>query len=1129
MERYESLGLVGEGSYGTVLKCRHKESGRLVAIKKFMDSDDDKTVKKIALREIKLLRQLRHDNLVNLLEVWKRRRRWYLVFEFVERTLLDDLEQNPNGLDLNTSRQYLYQVLRAVAFCHQQNIIHRDIKPENILISQGDVVKLCDFGFARTMTTPADGGVYTDYVATRWYRAPELLVGDTKYGKPVDVWAVGCLLLEMLTGQPLFPGDSDLDQIYHIVRCFGNLTAHHQELFYRNPVFSGVRLPQCSSRIPLEQRFPSVATNALDVAQSCLQMDPDSRAHCSELLEHPLFTQDSFDIRFLDELNAKIQKDHRENSTLPKIAKSQKRDKDDVNDKNQRRKDKKQSEGLEEKFNKEKEKGNKEDREDKLPKTKSKQPSKPKNMHNTSEPSVSTKQPKTSGAKIPETAAKVTKINHGQTAMKSKPGKAEFKKEPEISKPTRTRTSDSLETSKTAADLKNDNMVDTKPKHGKAASLEPREDNLENTNKKERNSMGAHSSCSENTSTSVSKKSMIEIQASLKFEPSQDFGKSKNNSNTKVLKLPKSLNADHPVKSSSPKPTFDCTVSTSEYTETVVTSTTSKSSNSDQKSININVVNVTSPTIPSTPKPCRTATTSKPQTSSSDRDTEQRLTSNSPKVIASTTKPSKTTSKSGPRITKENVSLSNSPSKSIYTDLSAQSSEGEGLALSALVPRETIQTGSSLDTKPKNDTTFVFSKPSTDLQTNKDLGEVLITTTAKQDSSNTSKQDILENYACFTKSPVSNKAVKHKDTSNSSSRDYKEGPEFNDPSSICQQTTTKSKITTESSTPSPNEIPVNKTPIATTAPKTLKMDDKENRQDLAPSVSINPTTKSLVDQIPKVARSSNLEFTEPSVNVLIGEPKTKLESFGNTTKSHITMMPKAQKTSETQNKRYISERNESMNVSTASFMASVNPDQASARILNNMYMSPDVNVLDFSVSSSSPPPPPPPPSSTPLLLPPSSTPLIPSISVVSTNSPGTSDHFTAGTGFHSATSNLRCTEKPWHQSGMYSRLTQQSLPSHLTGPLTYQMPERSQICEHSFLSDRCNVSNSGGNLVAKRKSDIHFPNVRSSVLPELRGREGKQHTKGPSKDQRKDKQPVQTLSPSDQQKLGNNSADTRMY
>ncbi|KAL0970613.1 hypothetical protein UPYG_G00244430, partial [Umbra pygmaea] len=178
---YENIGLVGEGSYGTVMKCRHKETGRIVAVKKFLESDHDKTVKKIALREINMLKQLHHQNLVSLLEVWKRRRRWYLVFEFVERTVLDDLEQSPTGLDYSCVRRYLYQILRAVSFCHQHSVIHRDIKPENILVSQGGVVKLCDFGFARTMAAPGES--YTDYVATRWYRPPELLVGDTKYGK----------------------------------------------------------------------------------------------------------------------------------------------------------------------------------------------------------------------------------------------------------------------------------------------------------------------------------------------------------------------------------------------------------------------------------------------------------------------------------------------------------------------------------------------------------------------------------------------------------------------------------------------------------------------------------------------------------------------------------------------------------------------------------------------------------------------------------------------------------------------------------------------------------------------------------------------------------------------------------
>ncbi|KAK5893143.1 hypothetical protein CgunFtcFv8_006042 [Champsocephalus gunnari] len=454
MERYESLGLVGEGSYGTVLKCRHRESGRLVAIKKFVDSDDDKTVKKIALREIKLLRQLRHDNLVNLLEVWKRRRRWYLVFEFVERTLLDDLEQNPTGLDLNTSRQILFQILRAAAFCHQQHIIHRDIKPENILISQCGVVKMCDFGFARTMTSPAEGGVYTDYVATRWYRAPELLVGDTKYGKAVDVWAFGCLLLEMLTGQPLFPGDSDLDQIYHIVRCFGNLTARHQELFYRNPGFSGVRLPEHSGRVPLDQRFPTIPPTALDLAQSCLHMDPERRAQCSELLEHPLFTQDAFHIRFVDELNAKIQKDHRENSKLPKITKTPRRERNEGDDGNRRSKEKKQTEDLDERGNEEKERKE----EEKMEKTKGKQPSKlSKTIRNPSEPLIPTKQSKTLGAKID---------NVPKTTVKSKAGRVtvgDQRKEQEAAKSTKTFTLDSL-------DRKDNNTLGAK--QGQVASLE---------------------------------------------------------------------------------------------------------------------------------------------------------------------------------------------------------------------------------------------------------------------------------------------------------------------------------------------------------------------------------------------------------------------------------------------------------------------------------------------------------------------------------------------------------------------------------------------------------------------------------------------------------------------------------
>lgn len=263
---------------------------------------------------------------MNLLEVCKKKKRWYLVFEFVDHTVLDDLEAFPNGLDCNRVRKYLFQIMRGIAFCHSHNIIHRDIKPENILVSQSGVVKLCDFGFARTLA--ASGEAYTDYVATRWYRAPELLVGDIKYGKAVDVWAIGSLVTEMLTGEPLFPGDSDIDQLYHITECLGNLIPRHQELLYKNPLFAGMRLPEVKEARSLDKRYPKLPAAVLDLAKKCLQIDPDKRPSCAELLECDFFNKDGFAERFTQELKLKIQKDARDHQ-LQKKSKISKRDKDD--------------------------------------------------------------------------------------------------------------------------------------------------------------------------------------------------------------------------------------------------------------------------------------------------------------------------------------------------------------------------------------------------------------------------------------------------------------------------------------------------------------------------------------------------------------------------------------------------------------------------------------------------------------------------------------------------------------------------------------------------------------------------------------------------------------------------------
>ena len=136
-------------------------------------------------------------------------------------------------------------MLKACAFIHSHNIIHRDIKPENMLLSKNGVLKICDFGFARTMIK-SEGSKFTDYVSTRWYRAPELLVGDVNYGKTVDVWAIGCIFVELVTGRPLFMGDSDYETLRQVLQCFHgseDLPERLKQAFSNNPLFQNAELP----------------------------------------------------------------------------------------------------------------------------------------------------------------------------------------------------------------------------------------------------------------------------------------------------------------------------------------------------------------------------------------------------------------------------------------------------------------------------------------------------------------------------------------------------------------------------------------------------------------------------------------------------------------------------------------------------------------------------------------------------------------------------------------------------------------------------------------------------------------------------------------------------------------------
>ncbi|RNF27126.1 putative mitogen-activated protein kinase, putative,kinase [Trypanosoma conorhini] len=301
MEGYETLGILGEGTYGVVVKARHRATGRIVAIKKYKQAEDDDHVRKTSLREVRVLKQLRHPNIISLLDVFRRDGKLYLVFEYVENTILQLIEEKRHGLSPEEVRRYTYQLLNGVDYCHAHNIVHRDVKPENILVSKDGVLKLCDFGFARQLSAK---GKYTDYVATRWYRAPELLVGDVSYGKPVDIWAIGCIFSELSDGQPLFPGDSDLDQLALIMRSCGPVPERMVDIFERNSLYRRVAFPATPLEESLQRRFYGSKASWLDFLTACLRTDPVERPSCAALMNMPYFTEDNFRVEYDAELRA---------------------------------------------------------------------------------------------------------------------------------------------------------------------------------------------------------------------------------------------------------------------------------------------------------------------------------------------------------------------------------------------------------------------------------------------------------------------------------------------------------------------------------------------------------------------------------------------------------------------------------------------------------------------------------------------------------------------------------------------------------------------------------------------------------------------------------------------------------
>ena len=218
-ERYQRTEKIGEGTYGIVYKAIDKVTNEIVALKKIRLEHEDEGVPSTAVREISLLKEINHPNVIRLRDLVSSETRLYLIFDFLDHDLKKYLEISAGPLASLVVKDYLFQLLLGLAVCHANRIVHRDLKPQNILIDKKGNVQLADFGLARAFGLPIK--TYTHEVVTLWYRPPEILLGSKQYSTPVDIWSMGCIFAEMAEKTPLFIGDSEIDQIFKIFRIMG--------------------------------------------------------------------------------------------------------------------------------------------------------------------------------------------------------------------------------------------------------------------------------------------------------------------------------------------------------------------------------------------------------------------------------------------------------------------------------------------------------------------------------------------------------------------------------------------------------------------------------------------------------------------------------------------------------------------------------------------------------------------------------------------------------------------------------------------------------------------------------------------------------------------------------------------
>lgn len=285
---FEKISTIGRGSYGVVYKVRKRVSQDIVALKRVKLNTNtngyEEGIPSSSLREIAALKNLRHPNIMELFEVIHTGTSIYLVFEYLDQDLKKILDDTSSGLAEKVARNYMWQLLKGIAFCHTRRILHRDLKLQNLLVNKDGVVKLADFGLARGMSLPLR--VYTKEVVTLWYRAPELLLGAEIYGPAVDIWSLGCIFYEMLTKKVLFPGDSEIDQLFKIFQILGTPTSKNWA--------DVMNLPHFKTNFPIWpgkdlKKLLGGNEEATDLISKMLIYDPLKRISAQDAMKHSNF------------------------------------------------------------------------------------------------------------------------------------------------------------------------------------------------------------------------------------------------------------------------------------------------------------------------------------------------------------------------------------------------------------------------------------------------------------------------------------------------------------------------------------------------------------------------------------------------------------------------------------------------------------------------------------------------------------------------------------------------------------------------------------------------------------------------------------------------------------------------